>query len=161
MRHYKLTADQIAATGFTDLYVVIPGDWSNTTDDLLTNVALDTLQLGDVVRNHTVAQIKKILAPQPSANGTITISVGRTGTGYTDCLGAFTVMNSGTAVAVETAAAAGETIADAVIASANTVLYAQIDIADADGDLATVTAGELWVWAYISRTAERGSLGDA
>lgn len=161
MRHYKLSKDQIAANGFTDLFVVSADDLTVTTDDLLQNIALDTLMLGDVVRNHTLLEIKKIIAPQPSANAAVTASVGRTGAGYVDCLAASALMAAGTATPVKTAYAAGEAIADQVIAADNTVLYCQVDINDADGDLATITAGEIWIWTYIDRTSERPPLGAA
>lgn len=160
MRHAKLSAAQIAATGFTDLFVITAADLTVTTDDLLQNIALDVLQLGDVIRNHTLLEIKKAFSPVPSGNAAVTASVGRTGDGYTDCLAASALVTN-TAIAVGTAYAAGEAIADQVIAAANTTLYCQVDINDVDGDLATMTAGEIWIWLHINRTSERPPIGAA
>lgn len=162
MRHHILKADQRAATGFTDLYVISAArDFAtSTTDDLLLNIKLDTLDLGDVVRNHTLAEIKKIFAPVPSANAVVTVSAGRTGSSYVDLLAASNLVNS-TAIPVNTAYAAGEAIADVLIAADDTAVYAQIDITDTDGDIATMTSGEVWIWMAISRKIERSALGDA
>jgi hypothetical protein len=155
MKHYRLKDLQQTKTGFTDLFVLKAADLTVTTDDLLQNIALCTLQKGDVVYDKTTAHIKTEFTPDPSANATVTLSVGRTGTGYTDMLAASNLINSGTQIAVDVAYAAAAGVAHQVIASDDTVVYAQFDINDADGDLATITAGEVWVWMAISRAADR------
>lgn len=156
MKHYRLKALQQTKTGFTDLFVLTHEDVnSNDTDDLLSNVALCTLQKGDVVFDKTVAQLKTEFTPDPSANATVTLSVGRTSSGYTDFLGASNLINAGTQIAAGIAYAAGASVANQVIAADGTVVYAQFDINDADGDLEDLTAGEVWVWMSISRSADR------
>lgn len=156
MRHYLLKNKQQANGGFTDLFVLTAADLaSQSTDDALLNVALTTLNKGDVVLDNTMAHIKTEFTPDPSANATVTLSVGRTGTAYTDMLAASNLINSGTQIAADVCYAAGASVAHQVIAADDTVVYAQFDITDTDGDLATITAGEVWVWMTISRKAER------
>lgn len=155
MRHYRLKDLQQTKTGFTDLFVLTHEDLTVSTNDLLQDIALCTLNKGDVVFDKTVAQIKTEFTPDPSANATVTVSVGRTGTGYTDFLAASNLINSGTQIAAGIAYAAGASVANQVIAADSTVVYAQFDINDADGNLATLTAGEVHIWMAISRSADR------
>lgn len=155
MKHYRLKDLQQTKTGFTDLFVLTHEDLTVDTNDLLQNVALCTLNAGDVVFDKTVAQIKTAFTPDPSANATVTLSVGRTGTAYTDLLAASNLNNAGTQIAAGVAYAAGASVANQVIASDSTVVYAQFDITDTDGNLAAHTAGEVHVWMAISRSADR------
>jgi hypothetical protein len=167
MNHYKLTAAQRAATGYTDLFTfkATTGTDSeftaHTTNDLLLDIAMDTLNAGDVVHDKTVLDLRTALTPDPSANATVTISVGRTATAYTDILAASTVINAGTQLAAKTAFATGAAIGHQIIAADSTVLYCQVDITDTDGALGTITAGEWWIWMSIDRQTERPAIGDA
>lgn len=155
MKHYRLKTLQQTKTGFTDLFVLTHEDLTVSTDDLLQNIALCTLKAGDVVFDRTTMQIKTAFTPDPSANATVTLSVGRTSTGYTDLLAASNLNNAGTQIAAGVAYAAAGGVANQVIAADDTVVYAQFDINDADGNLAAHTAGELHVWMAISRSADR------
>jgi hypothetical protein len=154
MKHYLLKTLQ-EPKGFTDLFVVDAADWADiSTDDLLKNVELASLKKGDIIFDDTTIDVVEALDPAPSANGTITASVGRTGSGYTDCIAASALMTTGTATAAGVAYAAGAAIGHQVLA-ADAKLYCQIDINDADGDLATVTKGEIRIWMRISRASDR------
>lgn len=155
MKHYNAKTLQQPKPGFTDLVVITADDLTVDTDDLLQNIAILTLNAGDVVYANTTLDVVAEFTPDPSANATVTASVGRTGTGYTDILAASNLINSGTQIAAKVSYAAASTLAHQVIASDDTVVYCQIDINDADGDLATITAGELHIWLTINRWADR------
>ena len=102
MLHYMLTKDQIAANnGYTDLVKLTAADLTVTTNDLLQNVALFKLNAGDIVMADTMMEIVTEWSPDPSANATVTLSVGRTGTGYTDILAASQLNNGGTQIAAK------------------------------------------------------------
>jgi hypothetical protein len=162
MNHYRLKGQsQLARQGYTDLFVIKMTDseiQAITTDDLLCNVPLLTLNLGDTVLDITRIQIIKALDPAPSANAAITASVGRTGTGYVDIQAAFTLMTGGAATAAQTSASAGATIGHQTIAADNTVVYCQVDINDADGALTDLTAGEIHIAMAIIRADEMATI---
>lgn len=158
MKAYRLHgSSQLGRLGFTDLFVIKATDAdivASTTDDLLLNIALVTLNKGDTILDVTRAQIITALDPAPSANAAITISVGRTGAGYVDCLAAFTVMTAGAATAANNSATAGASIAHQTIAADSTVVYAQLDITDTDGALGDLTSGEIHIAMAIIRASE-------
>lgn len=155
MRKYSLNALERAMTGYTEVYVLTHEDLTVTTDDLLQNVALTTLNKGDVVFDRTMAQIKTEFTPDPSANATVTVSVGRTSSGFVDMLAASNLINAGTQIAAGITYVAASGVGNQVIAADGTVVNAQFDIDDADGDLATLTAGEVWIWMAINRASDR------
>lgn len=157
-QHYKLHgATQLGRLGYTDLFVIKATDadiQAITTDDLLCNIPLVTLNAGDTVLDMTRIQIKTALDPAPSANAAITASVGRTGSAYTDIQAAFTLMTGGAATAANVSAAAGASIGHQTIASNSTVVYCQLDITDTDGALTDLTAGEIHIAMSIVRASE-------
>ena len=155
MNAYSLKTLQETKAGFTDLFVIKAADLTVAVNDLLQNIALCTLNAGDVIFDRTVVEIVTAIDPQPSANAAVTVSVGRTTSGYADCLAAYTIMTGGTAVAAGGTSATGAAIGHQVIASDSTVVYAQVDINDADGALSTITTGELRIWMSISRARDR------
>lgn len=151
MRKYQLTAEQSAANaGFTDLFVIPYTDLLTGNDDAATNVALVTLNAGDVVFADTILSIKTALAGTLTGD-TIKLSVGRTGTAYTDILAASQVSTTGTA------AAAGTVFSTQVehqnIASDSTVVYCQLTITAGTTHLTALTAGEFRIWMRISRAS--------
>jgi hypothetical protein len=150
-------AGQLSRQGFTDLFVIKATDAeivASTTDDLLLNIALITLNKGDTILDVTRAQIVTAIDPAPSANAALTISVGRTSAGYADALAAFTIMTGGAATAANVSASAGASIGHQTIAADSTVVYAQIDITDTDGAIADLTSGEIHIAMAIIRAGE-------
>lgn len=161
MRHYKLSKDQRAARGFTDLFVITADDATETTNQTSQAVVLDKVNLGDVIRNHTLMEIKTPFTPQLSADSSVLAQVGRTGPAYTD-VGAAVLQAGGVARPVGTTTSGSESIADQVIAADDTDLVCYLaNATDADGALSTLTAGELWIWMDINRSSERPPLGAA
>jgi hypothetical protein len=159
MKHYILTKDQRAANnGYTDVVKLVAADLTVTTDDLLQNVELFDLNAGDIVFADTMMELVTAWTPDPSANATVTLSVGRTASGYTDILAASNLINAGTQIAAEVNYTNAAAIEDQQILADATQVYAQFDITDTDGDLATITAGEAWVWLRIFRQADRQML---
>ena len=158
MKAYRLHGNsQLNREGYTDLFVIKATDAeivASTTDDLLLNIALGTLNKGDSVLDRTRIQIVKTLDPAPSANAAITASVGRTGTGYVDAIAAFTLMTGGAAVAANASAIAGAAIGHLTIAADATVVYCQLDITDTDGALSDLTAGEIHIAMTIIRASD-------
>lgn len=154
MKHILMSATERSMTGFTDKFIITAADLvASTTDDLLLNIKIGTLMKGDVVLDQTVARIVTAFDPVPSANAVVTVSVGRTGAGYVDCLAASNVVNS-TAIAANVAYASAAALGHQLIAADDTALYAQLDITDTDGDLSTMTTGELEIFMKINRSAE-------
>jgi hypothetical protein len=157
MNHYSLKKVQETKAGFTDMVVIKASDLTDTVFDEAQNIKIATLMAGDVVMDKTLVEVITPLSPNPSANATVTVSVGRTASGYVDCLPAFTLINNGAPTAAGQAAVTGATVGSQVIAADNTALYAQMDIVDTDGFLATITTGEVRIWLCISRRDERTS----
>ncbi len=155
MKHYLAKTLDQPKPGFTDLFVVSASDLTDVTNDELQNILLCKLQKGDVVFDRTLVEVATALSPAPSANATVTASVGRTAASYVDCIAAATLINAGTATAAGVTAAAGAAIGHQVIAADDTSLYCQVDINDADGNLAQITAGEIHIWMSISRLQDR------
>ncbi len=151
MKHYNLKSLSEVKPGFTDLFVIQASDLTDTTNDELQNIVLATLNKGDVVFDHTLIEIVTAADPSPSANATVTASVGRTASGYVDCIAASNVINSGTVITAGVTYAAGAAIGSQVIAADSTSLYCQVDINDADGNLAQITTLEIHIWMSISR----------
>lgn len=140
-------------SGYTDKYSIFASDLAGTTtNDLLQNIALCALKKGDVVLDKTIVRIVTAFDPVPSANAVVTVSVGRTAAGYTDCLAASNLVNS-TAIAVDVAYATGAAIGHQV-AAADATLYAQVDITDTDGNLAMMTTGEIEILVAINRVSD-------
>jgi hypothetical protein len=156
MKHYILTKDQRAANcGYTDLVKLTADDLTATTNDLLQDVTMMTLNAGDIVYADTTMEVVTAWTPDPSSNATVTLSVGRTATAYTDILAASNLINSGTQIAAKVTYTNAAAIEDQLILSDSTTVYAQFDITDTDGALNTITAGEAWVWLRIFRWEDR------
>lgn len=162
MKHTRLHGQSmLGRQGYTDAFSIKMTDseiQAISTDDLLCNIPLLTLNAGDTVLDVTRIQIKTALDPAPSANAAITASVGRTSSGYADMIAAFTLMTSGTAVAAPLSASAGASIGHQTIAADSTVVYCQVDINDADGALTDLTAGEIIILMSIIRASEMAGI---
>lgn len=161
MKHYLLTAAQKAATGYTDLFVIQPKvDFTETTDNTDQTLTLDALAFGDIVENRALIEIKEALGTTaagtgvPSADFACTISLGVTGA-TTQFIGASAIAAAGAATAAKTAYATAAGAAAYPVPSGGKNLLATVDITDADGSLAEVEYGEIWVWMDISRQSVR------
>jgi hypothetical protein len=155
MRHSKLSAAQAAAVGFTDLFVVTSTDLAGgTSDNTAYQVALDALNLGDVVDAELIAEI---VTPFASAGGspivTLTFTVGTAGT-PAQLLATSGLIGTSTGVAAKTAYVPPPTVG-AYKSSGGENLVAEFT-PDNAAKTADATAGEVWIWAKISRSATRG-----
>jgi hypothetical protein len=137
MRHYKLKTLEETKAGFSDLWILpftelVPGA---TTAQVLT-----ALQPGDVV--YRVLLENKTLV----AGVTATVSIGVVGT-----------LTQFTAAVDQTAAGSKYTAAIAAATPYATNTSAINMVANEIVGAGTPTAGEVWVWACISRVEERGA----
>lgn len=138
MRHYHAkNCEFVAFSGFSDLYIVQTADMTAFST---TAVTLSNLQIGDVV--DTVIQETRTAVVGPT--GTPTASVGVTG-----AVTQFTAATSAIAVGV---VAPLSSVAPYVAAAAIALIA---NLAAGGGNGAAATAGEIWVWARISRQADR------
>jgi hypothetical protein len=153
MRKYRLTADQAAAnTGFTDLCVLTYSDLLTAVDDAAFNVALVTLNKGDVVLADTMLEIVTPLGGTITGN-TAKLSVGRTSSAYTDILAVCTIATTGTAAAA--GVAFGTAVEHQAIASDSTVVYCQLTTTAGTTHYDGLTAGEFRIWMRINRKGGR------
>jgi len=137
MRHYKLKTLTETKSGFTDLFIIPLADWvTNTT----TAQVLTALQPGDVV--YKVLHEVKIFVAGPA---TATVSIGVVGT-----LTQFTAASDVKAAPAYVTAIASVT---PYVATPSAINMVANEILGAGA----VTAGELWVWANISRVEDRGA----
>lgn len=140
MKHYRLTGQERVSAGFTDLFIVTHADFSSTEVGVSESVTLAAMPRGDVVMN-ALLEVKT-----PAA-------------GLTVALGTFL----GLIVAVDLLSDgdpyyATDATAEPVIATADTTIQFQILPNTDEGDeqaVGDITAGEFWIWAAISRKADR------
>jgi hypothetical protein len=168
MKHYNLKTLQYTKPGFTDLFILELADWvkNATTAHVLTALAV-----GDIVYR-VMSEVKTAVA-----GPTATVSVGVVGalTTFTDASDVATgtavpyVAKKATAGNVGTgfiAATSGGAVTTAltnatsgVIPGSGPVAYETLTavnmVANAILSNVTVTAGEVWIWAEISRQADR------
>ncbi len=155
MKHIILSLQERARTGFTDFIEIPYGDLAAVASGTPVNVALVDLVKGDVVLPRTVLTVLDACAGLMTGD-TVTCSVGRTGTAYTDLLAASNIISSGTAIAQYVSYAPSTSIAAAAMTGTTTV-YAQINLASGTTDLSGLTAGRLGIYLNISRRSERPS----
>jgi hypothetical protein len=156
-RHYKLTAEQASATGFTDLFVIAYNDAALTAavaDNTAVAVTLDALALGDVVRQDVL--IEPTVGWTGPSDLTATVSAGVTGTA-TALTPALTITTAGAATAISTTDTS-DNQTNAHYAAAAAINLIATFTPDADSGVDEFTAGELRIWMNISRAAVRASL---
>jgi hypothetical protein len=167
MKHYKFSAIQAASTGFTDMFVISKADWvTNAT----TAHVLDTLAVGDLVWRVATEVITGIAGPTATMSVGITgaltlftpavdISAGTSvpyamGTRLTVGTGFIAATSAGavtTALTNATSGVVGPYNATSVWATHTaTSLVANAILSDD-----ALTAGEVRIWANISRKATR------
>jgi hypothetical protein len=145
MKHYRAsTSRQIAAMGYTDLFVVTHADLTTTTNNTAESEVLDALAIGDIV------DPKMLLEVKTNANvvASVTASVGVTGA-LTQFIGNSNLLAAGD----EYYAPAGSVGAYATIASGKSLEMNFIP--GASNNVDEITAGEFWLWCNISRKSER------
>jgi hypothetical protein len=156
-RHYLLKADQKAATGFTDLFIVTEADLTETTDNTDQSVTLDALEFGDLVGYNALIEIRTAFdAATVSADNACTVSLGVTGA-VTQIIGASAITAGGAGTAAKTAYATAAGGAAYPTPTGGKNLLVNFDVTDADGSLAEYTTGELWIWVNISRYSQRAA----
>lgn len=165
MRHYTLTKDQKAATGFTDM-VVITAAHDLATQTVADNTDLDIVLIpllaGDVVDPKIVAEIITVFSTdgavaQPSSNYSMGLSLGVASAETTfidDSSSANTLVNAGTQAAAGTTIVPAGTVA-AYKATTGINIEARLEVSDADGGVDELLYGELRIWFNISRRADR------
>lgn len=135
MKHYNAKTLQFTKPGFTDLWVIELADWiKNAT----TARVLTALALGDVVTR--VVTETRIAVAGPTA----TVSVG--------VVGALTTFTAASDVATGTVVPYVAAVASVTPYPTNTAVNM---VSNEILSNVTVTAGEVWIWASISRLADR------
>ncbi len=135
MKHYNIKTLQQPKPGFTDLFVIELADWvkNATTAHVLTALAV-----GDIVFT-AISEVKTAVA-----GPTATVSVG--------VVGALTTFTAASDVATATAVPYVAAVAAVTPYPTNTAVNM---VANAILSNVTVTAGEVWIWACISRVGDR------
>jgi hypothetical protein len=137
MKHYNLKTLQLTKTGFTDLFILSSAD----TDFVLnatTAKVLTALAVGDVVQR-VMSEVKTAVA-----GPTATLSVG--------VVGALTQFTAASDVATGTTVPYVAAVASVTPYPTNTAVNM---VANTVISNVAVTAGEVWVWASISRVGDR------
>jgi hypothetical protein len=154
MKHYLLNEDQKAATGFSDLFVIPYTDAAlvaAVADNTAVAVTLTALALGDVVKQDVI--VEPSIGWTGPSDLTATVSVGVTGTA-TALTPALTITTAGAATAVSTADTS-DNQTNAHYAASTAINMIATFTPDADSGIDEFTAGELKIWANISRAASR------
>lgn len=135
MKHYNAKTLEFTKSGFTDLYILETADWvTNTT----TAHVLTALAVGDLVLR--IFQETKTYIAGPA---TATVSVG--------IVGSLTLFTA----ASDTKTAASKYIAAVASVTPYPVNTAVNMVANAVLGSGAVTAGEVWIWANLSRVGDR------
>lgn len=143
MKHYKLKQEERAGIGFTDLFVVKKADFTEATNNTAQSVLLTALAVGDLVMNNCLLEVK--------TNATVLT----TATGDLGVTGALTQFISGKnllAAGDEYYSVANSVAPYATIAAVNLLFTGHPGSSEA---LASMGAGEFWIWVTINRKAER------
>lgn len=157
MRHCLLRNEQQFNGGFTDLFVVGmthragATDFIETTNDLDQVITLTDLALGDIVWPDSCLLVKTAVAGLTAANA----SLGVTGA-VTQFIANSSLLSGGNKYFVP----AGTLAPYATIASSKSLIL-NIDPAANTEHVSSVTAGELWIYAKISRFADMVTLRQA
>lgn len=172
MKHYKLTAAQIAANGgnYTDLFVIRADDdfaTETVADNTDLDIVLDALAAGDIVYpDRLLIEVKEAFGTtaigtgDPSADYSMGCSVGVASAEtafYNGSSATTTLYNSGTPAAAKTTIV-GAAATEPYQATTAINMEIRMEVADADGGIDELNYGELWVWMNISRASSRQSI---
>ncbi len=142
MKQYTLNQMEKAQSGFTDLYILTIADMTSLANS--TDITLSKLVAGDIV--FPSKMLVEVRTAVVGPTGTPTGSVGITG--------AVTQFTAATSV-IATGYVAPTGAAAYIVTGSTNLLY---DFQAGGGNGAAATAGEIWVWASISRYADRSVL---
>lgn len=153
MKHIILNSEQRSRNGATDLIVLKYSDFSTLASGNTTvNVNIGTVDKGDVIMANAILEVHRALAGTLTGD-TITLSVGRTSSAYTDVIAAKTIMTTGTAATVDTTFVGVTT--NEIIAADSTALYAQFLLTAGSTALTAATDGEFRIYLTIRRRSNR------
>lgn len=149
MRHYSAKTLEFTKSGFTDLYILSTSNLPATVGGAPVNdfsvgfnaqaIVLTALKAGDAVLKALVDIKTAVVGPTGAPTGQV-----KTGTGGV-------AITPTVAVKTATGCVTDNTVVGATISTAaeNLVFLT----AAGGGDSAAATAGEIWIWASISRAA--------
>lgn len=154
MKHYILNSEARARVGFTDMFVVKYNDpllTAAVADNTAVEVPLTALALGDKVEQDVLIEVRTAWAGPADLTATASVGVVGDTTALTPTLA---ITTAGTGLAAGNAVASANQTDPAYIAS--TAINMIVNFTpDADSGIDEFTAGELVVWANISRAADR------
>lgn len=156
MRHYKFTAAQAAAMGYTDLFVIPYTDLTAAAiaDNTAKSITLDALAVGDMVKQDVLVQITTVWAGPSDLTGTVSVGVTSATTALTPTL---TLITAGTGTAVNTSNTSANQTNAHYVATAAIDMLAEFT-PDADSGVDEYTAGEVRIFMNISRAASRAAI---
>lgn len=143
MKHYHLKREEQAGIGYTDLFIVTQADFTEAVDNTNQSITLASLAVGDVVMNNVLLEVRT----NANVVAAVTGAVGVTGS-TAALLAAANLLAAGDEYYIS-----GASIAPYVAIAAVDLLFTG-DPGTTD-NLAEMTAGEFWIWASISRKADR------
>lgn len=143
MKAYRLKQEERAGIGFTDLFVVTKADLTSAVNNTAQSIVLTALAVGDLVMNNCLLEVKTNATVLATATG----ELGVTGA-TTQFITASDLLAAGTEYYTVAAAVAPYVTTAAV----NLLFTGRPGAAEA---LASMGAGEFWIWATINRKNER------
>lgn len=143
MKAYRLKNEERAGIGFTDLFVVRKADFTEVTNNTAQSIILTALAVGDLVMNNTLLEVKTNATVLATATGSV---------GVTGAVAQLVAASNLLAAGDEYYSVAATVAPYAAIAAVNLLFTAVPGAAEA---LASMGAGEFWIWATINRKAER------
>ena len=151
MRHYHAKSLEYTKEGFTDLFILSTANLPATVGGAPVNdfsggfsnkqVTLTALAAGDAVLGALIDVVTAVAGP--SAAPTLQV---KTGTGAV-------AITPTCAVKTATGSVTDNTVVGSTISTAAENLVADLQVGGGDG--AAATAGEIWIWANISRAARK------
>lgn len=150
MEHYSVKSLQFPKEGFSDLFILSTNGRNQTTGAAVNDfsggfnansIVLTTLAVGDAVLSALIDVVTPVTGPTGAPTGQV-----KTGTGAV-------AITPTCAVKTAIGAVTDNTVVGSTLSTAAENL--NFVTAAGGGDSAAATAGEIWVWANISRAADR------
>jgi hypothetical protein len=151
MRHYHAKSLEFTKEGFTDLFILSTANLPATVGGAPVNdfsggfsnkqITLTTLAAGDAVLGSLVDVVTAVTGPTGAP--TLQIKTSSGGVAITPTC----------AVETATGCVTNNTVVGATISTTSENLVADLQVGGGDG--AAATAGEIWIWANISRAARK------
>jgi len=143
MRAYLLKREEQAGIGFTNLFIVKKADFTETTNNTAQSIVLCPLAIGDLVMANALLEVKTNATVLATATGEL---------GVTGATTQFIAAKDLLAAGDEYYSVANSVAPYAAIAAVNLLFTGRPGAAEA---LASMGAGEFWIWVTISRKADR------